>query len=559
MALRQLLSDVVIVNGDGLTEPYEGDALIDGERIVGLGDVAASAAGGAERVIDGRGRVLAPSFVDTHNHGALGGTRLGHHGIPVTCEMALRGGVTKRICGADGLSPAPVPPAQRDDYAAQLAPLDGTVGEAWPWSTVAEFLAWHRGRSVTDMGIHLGHSAVRRTVMGNLARVADDQELRDMCEVVRREAPLTLGLSTGLVYNPAVYCDRRELTLLVSAFNDVKPGALYPHLRSESDEITAALNEVLIPAFEGGGGYCNEHSKIAGRRNWDRYNELVGLIDEAAEHIPTMENMYPYTAGSTTGDAIFPPEVRAGLREEFLARLGDPAARRSAYDRIRGDTTTWDNFVDFCGGLEGVQIAGVRAGVGDAFLGKRLGDVARASGCPDLGSFAAHEAVFDFFVANRGEVTIITHYGNEATVERFFGRPSMAICTDGLMPGPGQKPHPRSIGSFPKALRMAREMGIPLREIVHRMSTLPCRFLGLEDPVLRPGADASLVLFDWPSVRESNSFEDPMIPPQGIDAVWVHGELVYADGRFHPQTPFGGRHLTSPARTDDRAPTAHRR
>ncbi len=550
MGIRQLLTGVRIVTGDGFTEPYEGDVLLEGDRIVQLGDVTPSAAIGAERVVDGRGRALAPGFVDTHNHGALGGTRIGRHGIPMSCEMALLGGVTKRICGADGLSPAPIPPAQRDEYAAQLTPLDGSIGGAWRWSTVAEFLAWHRGRSITDMGIHLGHSAVRRMVMGNSARVANDQELRDMCRVVRQEAPLTLGLSTGLVYNPAVYCDRRELTLLVSAFNDVKPGALFPHLRSESDEILGALNEVLVPAFEGGGGYCNEHSKIAGRRNWDKYNDLTTLIDEAAEHIPTMENMYPYPAGSTTGDAIFPPEMRAGLREEFLARLADPAARRSAYERIRGDTKTWDNFVNFCGGLEGVQIAGVRTGFGDEFLGKRLGDIARAAGHADLDSFPAHEAVFDFFAANRGEITIITHYGNEATVERFFRRRSMAICTDGLMAGPGQKPHPRSIGSFPKALRMARELGIPLQEIVYRMSTLPCKFLGLADPVLRPGADASLVLFGWDTVREANSFSEPLNPPEGIDAVWVHGELVYEDGRFHPPRPFGGRILTSPLAKD---------
>ena len=549
MAVRQLLTDVVIVNGDGLTEPYEGDALIDGDRVVQLGDVTPGAAGGAERVIDGKGRVLAPGFVDTHNHGALGGTRIGDHGIPVTCEMALRGGVTKRICGSDGLSPAPVLPAQRGEYAAQLTPLDGSIGEAWSWSSVAEFLAWHRGRSVTDMGIHLGHSAVRRMVMGNLARVADDQQLRDMCEVVRREAPLTLGLSTGTGLQP-----RR---LLRPARADA--AGLGLQRRQAGGPVPApALGERRDSQRAERGA----HPRLRGRRRLlqraqqDRRAPQLGQVQrprspsstEAADFIPTMENMYPYPAGSTTGDAIFPPEVRAGLREEFLARLGDPAARRSAYERIRGDTTTWDNFVDFCGGLDGVQIAGVRAGVGDEFLGKRLGDVARAAGRPDLDSFAAHEAVIDFFVANRGELTIITHYGNDATVERFFRRPSMAICTDGLMPGPGQKPHPRSIGSFPKALRMAREMGIPLREIVHRMSTLPCRFLGLEDPVLRPGADASLVLFDWENVRERNSFEDPMIPPEGIDGVWVHGELVFADGGFRPPNPFGGRILTSPVR-----------
>jgi N-acyl-D-amino-acid deacylase len=544
--MRQVIRDARIVTGDGETPPFAGDVLVEGDRVVMVGAVPPSAFASADRVVDARGRALAPGFVDTHNHGALGGTAPGASGLPRACELSLQGGVTKRICGVDGLSPAPVAPAQRAQYAAQLKPLDGAIDGAWPWSTVAEFLAWHRGRSVTDMGLYLGHSAVRRVVMENLARVASDSEIAAMAEVVRREAPLALGLSTGLVYNPAVYCDQREITALVRAFNEVKPGALFPHLRSESDNVVASLREVVTAAVEGGGGYCNEHSKIAGARNYERIGEVEALLADAASLAPTMENMYPYTAGSTTGDAIFPPEVRAGARAEFLARLSDPTARRAIAARIRGDTKSWDNFVDFCGGLQGVQIAGVKPGVGDAFLGRRLGDVARAAGAVDLASDAAFEAVFDFYVANEGEIAIITHYGNDATVERFFRRPTMAFCTDGLMPGPGQKPHPRALAAFPKALRLAREMGLALEHVVWRMATLPCRFLRLPDPVLRPGADASLVLFDAERVRDTNDYLDPLAPNEGIDMVWVHGELVLDHGRFVVPRPFPGRALTSP-------------
>ncbi|HYD30276.1 MAG TPA: hypothetical protein VEB64_05385, partial [Azospirillaceae bacterium] len=454
--MRQLIRNTLIVPGDGVTEPFPGDVLVVDDRIAHLGIVPLTEAMLADRVMDAEGRALAPGFVDTHNHGALGGTRIGDSGLPKACELAIQGGVTKRICGVDGLSPAPVAEAQRSQYAAQLKPLDGAIEGEWTWTTVAEFLAWHRGRSVTDMGIYLGHSAVRRVVMDNLARVATDAELDAMAEVVRREAPYTLGLSTGLVYNPAVYCDQREITTLVRAFNAVKPGALFPHLRSESDNIIASLKEVVEAAVDGGGGYCNEHSKIAGQRNYEKIGDLEGMLADASASVPTMENMYPYTAGSTTGDAIFPPDIRQGSREQFLARLGDPSARDAMYRRMRYDTTTWDNFIDFCGGLQGVQIAGVKAGLGDAFLGKRLGDVAAARGHEDLGSFDAFAAVYDFYAENAGEITIITHYGNDATVERFFRRPTMAICTDGLMPGPGQKPHPRALGAFPKALRMAR-------------------------------------------------------------------------------------------------------
>ncbi len=545
---RQLIRNAMIVNGDGRTAAFPGDVLIDGDVIVAHGAVSQTEAQTAYHILDAGGRALAPGIVDTHNHGALGGAALAESGLPIACELAILGGVTKRICGVDGLSPAPVAEAQRSQYAAQLKPLDGAIPGEWTWSSVAEFLAWHRGRSVTDMGLYLGHSAVRRVVMANVARVATDAEIAAMADVVTREAPLTLGLSTGLVYNPAVYSDEREIAALVRAFNAVKPGALFPHLRSESDNIIASAKEVIGAAIEGGGGYCNEHSKIAGAQNYDRIGELEGLLADAASLVPTMENMYPYTAGSTTGDAIFPPEMRAGGRAEFLAALEDPARRAATIARMRFDSKSFDNFIHFCGGLQGIQIAGVRPGVGDAFLGRRLADVARAAGANDLDSDAAYSAVFDFFGANRGEIAIISHYGNDATMERFFRRKTMAICTDGLMPGPGQKPHPRSLGAFPKALRMAREMAIPLVEMVWRMATLPCRFLNLPDPTLRVGADASLTLFDPATVRERNDYLNPEIRPEGIDSVWIHGTLVLDNGALIAPRPFPGRVLTSPVR-----------
>jgi N-acyl-D-amino-acid deacylase len=543
--MRQYIRDATIVNGDGHTPPFLGDVLIENDRIIALGSVPRSDANAADRKLDAAGRALAPGFVDTHNHGALSGTIIGESGFPRSCELAVLAGVTKRICGVDGLSPAPVLESQRTQYAAQLKPLDGAINVDWSWSTVAEFLAWHRGRSVTDMGLYLGHSAVRRVVMENLARVATDAEIAAMQEVVRREAPLTLGLSTGLVYNPAVYSDQREITALVRAFNDVKPGALFPHLRSESDNIVASLREVVEAATDGGGGYCNEHSKIAGARNYAAFGQLESMLDDAASVIPTMENMYPYSAGSTTGDAIFPPEMRAGSRAEFLRRLRDPSARRAMADKMRHDTTSWDNFVSFCGGLKGIQIAGAKPSIGEAYVGKRLSDVAHDAGAADLDSDAAFAAVFDFFVANDAEISIITHYGNEATVERFFRRPNMAICTDGLMPGPGQKPHPRSLGAFPKALRMGREMGIGLAQMVWRLSSLPCHFLNLPDPTLQIGADASLVLFDPNGVCERNDYADPLVPPNGIDLVWVHGELVLEQGKLIAPRRFPGRILAT--------------
>ena len=128
-----LIRNARIVTGDGETAPYSGDALIENDKIVALGSVAASQADNVDRTIDARGRALAPGFVDTHNHGALGGTVIGESGLPRSCELAILGGVTKRICGVDGLSPAPVVAAQRSQFAAQLKPLDGAIEGDWTW------------------------------------------------------------------------------------------------------------------------------------------------------------------------------------------------------------------------------------------------------------------------------------------------------------------------------------------------------------------------------------------------------------------------------------------
>ncbi len=342
---RQLIRDALIVNGDGRTAPYPGDVLIDDDVIVALGAVTASQAASADR----RHRRARP------------GARAGFRRHPQSRRARRHGDRRQRPAPSPASSPfsAASPSASAASTACRRRPSPRRSARNTRRSSsrstapstangrgrsIAEFLAWHRGRSVTDMGIYLGHSAVRRVVMANVARVASDAELAAMAEVVRREAPLTLGLSTGLVYNPAVYCDQRELTALVRAFNEVKPGALFPHLRSESDNIIASVKEVVEAAVDGGGGYCNEHSKIAGAQNYDRIGELESILADAASLIPTMENMYPYTAGSTTGDAIFPPEMRAGGRAEFLAR---PRRSGAAREDDRQDALRLDELGQF--------------------------------------------------------------------------------------------------------------------------------------------------------------------------------------------------------------------
>jgi hypothetical protein len=52
---------------------------------------------------------------------------------------------------------------------------------------------------------------------------------------------------------------------------------------------------------------------------------------------------------------------------------------------------------------------------------------------------------------------------------------------------------------------------------------------------------------DWPKVRETNDFDDPLATPDGISAVWVHGELLLENGAFRIPEDLPGRALLSPS------------
>ena len=369
------------------------------------------------------------------------------------------------------------------------------------------------------MGLYLGHSAVRRVVMANVARVASDAEIAAMAEVVRREAPLTLGLSTGLVYNPAVYSDEREIAALVRAFNAVKPGALFPHLRSESDAIIASAKEVDRGGDRGRRRLLQRALEDRRRaelrphrraRRLARRRRLAG--PDHGEHVPLHRGVDDRRRDLPAGDAGGRTGgVSGGARRSGAARRDD-----------RQDALRFEKLGQFHPLLRRARRHPDRRASGPASATPFSAGALATSRAPPAPTIPTARrpiaAVFDFFAANKGEIAIISHYGNEATMERFFRRKTMAICTDGLMPGPGQKPHPRSLGAFPKALRMAREMGIPLAEMVWRMATLPCRFLNLPDPTLRVGADASLTLFDPATVRESNDYLNPEIRRRGSTA-----------------------------------------
>ena len=181
MAYDLVVRNALIVDGTG-NKAYPGDVAVQDGKIVAIGEVGDDAA----RTIDAGGKVVAPGFIDAHTH--YDGQLLWD---PWANPAAVHG-VTTILMGNCGYSLAPVR-AEDQDYliglfaATEEIPKSALMAFApMPWESFAEYLDKIEGTLGINAVIQVGHSAVRRFVMGedSLERAATPEEIAEMVRVV---------------------------------------------------------------------------------------------------------------------------------------------------------------------------------------------------------------------------------------------------------------------------------------------------------------------------------------------------------------------------------------
>jgi N-acyl-D-aspartate/D-glutamate deacylase len=229
--------DLVIRGGtlvDGSGAPGRpGDVGIRGGRVVALGRVDEA----ARQTLDAAGRAVAPGFVDIHTHYDAQAFWDG------TLSPSSFHGVTTVVGGNCGFSIAPLAPEAGEYLMKMLARVEGMpleslrAGVPWSWRSFGEYLGLLEGRLAVNAGFLVGHSAVRRVVMGERAvgHEATPEELARMVELLRqsvREGGLGFSTSLAATHNdgagdpvPSRHASRAELLALARAISDL-PGTV---------------------------------------------------------------------------------------------------------------------------------------------------------------------------------------------------------------------------------------------------------------------------------------------------------------------------------------------
>ncbi len=265
-----ILRGAKVVDGTGIPA-YVADIGIQGERIAKIGRIDGEAA----RVIDAKGLVLVPGFIDIHTHYDV---QLDWD--PIATPSCWHG-ITTVLAGNCGFTLAPAKPEDVDWLAGMLSRVEGmsrpALAEGLKFTGGGHGDYWKRfeGKIGVNVASYVGHSAVRRYVMGDAAseRRATPAEIEAMQECVRqamREG--AIGFSTS------------QLALHVG-----EDGREVPSNHASADEVVALAS--VLAEFDRGA--CEIIPRSFGRGYDDADRELMLRMHEASGRPVELNLLFP--------------------------------------------------------------------------------------------------------------------------------------------------------------------------------------------------------------------------------------------------------------------------
>ncbi|MBI3746529.1 MAG: D-aminoacylase [Chloroflexi bacterium] len=523
--------DVGIFGGtivDGTGAPgFAGAIGISGDRIRVMQDAGeiATAAASAGRVIDAGGKVVAPGFIDLHSHSGLMILAAPRH------EPKILQGVTTEVIGVDGNAYAPFPdPADLAAFVELNAGLDGhPPGVAIDWDSVARYLERFDGRVSVNIAFLVGNAPLRIATVGWNDVPADARAVARMRSMLREGLEAgAFGVSSGLDYPPGSFASTAELAELAN--EAARLGGIYhTHVRYPlGDRFLDPFREAIEI---GRRGETPAHLTHFYHRTTfpGSPQQLLDLVDDArAEGLDVTFDAYPYEWSSTRLLITIPPWVQEGGPGPTKERLADPAIRA----RIREELQARGVLYAGAGGIGDIRLGYFARPEHLRWEGRTLEEIGRETG-EDL-----VELLCDLLLSEGLRLNQVTPGPHLEGIRHFYRHPVAMVGTDSVFVG--EKPSPRTYGSFPRILgQFVRDEGLlGLEEAVAKMTSMPAARLGLRDRGrLVDGFVADVVVFDPLTIRAMATYDAPRRLSEGIEHVFVGGVQVLEGGLHTGATP----------------------
>ncbi len=532
-----LIKNGRIIDGTG-TASYQGDLLIKDDKIHEIGKDLKHE--GVEAIIDAKGLVVAPGFIDIHSHlGFIHASRR-HYEI---LKGWIYQGVTTLISGNCGMSPAPMNHHMKkdlDSYWNALLPREGIKHE---WNTMAEYFKYlEKIGQVYNVGMLTGHNTLRTHVMDFAMRLPNEEEMAQMKQLLRESLQAgALGLSFGLAYIPGIFSNTEELIQLASVLKEFNPPLpLVGHVRGMFTKfyheavkeaiMIAEKNQVSLQVSHHAGGGLSRTRKLA-----------LKAINEAMKRGARIgHDNIPVPARRTTVLKIFPAWLFDGGHEKFFENLKNPTIQERAIEEILSFQPKWppweNNYwleKDF---NESIILTGFKKSQNKPFNNKKLGEIAEIMKKEPI------RALIQLVLEEHGEIFFFSGKPDDPMAEMYimnlFRDPNCSVGTDIVGIDLEETPVPGAYGGFTKILGdFVREKNlISLEEAIRKMTSLPASQMQLEKRgKLEKGFHADIVIFDPEKVKCLATFENSRQLSVGIEYVIINGITVLENGEYNSE------------------------
>ncbi|MDO8364181.1 MAG: amidohydrolase family protein [Actinomycetota bacterium] len=546
-----------LIDGTGATR-RRADVGIVGDRITAIGDLTAH---DAATVIDATGRVVAPGFIDVHTHVDA------QVFWDTTVSPSPLHGVTTVIGGNCGFSISPLSddPADGLYLMNMLSRVEGMPlqslqeGVPWNWVSTAEYLDALEGTLSINAGFKVGHSALRRVVMGADAtrREATADEVAKMCDLLRagiQAGALGFSSSWSSTHNdteqnmvPSRYGSRDELIALCAVLADFPGTSLefIPCIGPFDDAVAELMADMAVA----GNAPLNWNVLAVTPGNLEQCFQKLAASDVAAARgakvvgltAPMSLDFRMSFASGFLLDAV-PGWEEAMLlpAADKLALLGDPQ-QRAELGEIASGPHTMRHFTNWAKMTIFHTVAPQNAG----YVGRNIGAIAA-----ELGK-SPWNALCDIAIAD----DLQTSFGHPTIDEpdaNWVARLQVWRDHRAVIGASDAGAHLDMFFSADFATKMiheavARRHLLPLEEAVHLLTAVQADLYGLKDRGrLLEGAYADVLVFDEEHISSNEMQMRSDLPAgaarlyaeaNGIDHVLCNGVEIVRDGEFTSARP----------------------